>query len=164
MDKSPIEISLGNSSEDFAFAYSCAKDLAEMEELHHLPSISEAQFINDGISTNPPYEVLIAKQAGRYAGAAVYYYGYSTWRGKLIYLCDLVVKEDFRKQGIARKLMEKLIEVSNENGVKVLWWHVLKWNKPALKLYESINALIDGEALSCKLGEKILNQYQEQIS
>ena len=156
-----IVISTGCCSDDFSFAYSCAKDLAMMEDLDDLPSITETEFINDGLRSKPPYELLVAKVDEEYAGAAVYYYGYSTWRGKLMYLCDLVVKKDFRKQGVARRLMNEVISVANENDVKVLWWHVLKWNDAAIKLYESFNSLIDGEALSCKLDEKILKQYQE---
>ncbi|MBK8351602.1 MAG: GNAT family N-acetyltransferase [Saprospirales bacterium] len=57
---------------------------------------------------------MVADENGTIVGIALYYYGYSTWKGSMIYLDDLVVKETHRKHGIGKRLMDELISIAKE--------------------------------------------------
>ena len=61
------------------------------------PSVSLDQFKRD---FNTSYKCLVATHENAVVGIALYFWGYSTWKGKLLYLDDLVVKREFRKYGI----------------------------------------------------------------
>ena len=61
----------------------------------------------DGFGPNPIYGLLVAEQDGIILGTSIYYYRYSTWKGKKLYLEDLVVKEAERSKGIGKLLFDK---------------------------------------------------------
>lgn len=81
-------------------------------------------------------------------GFALYYFGYSTWKGKTIYLEDLYVKPEYREQKIGGKLFEAVIEVAKAHQVRRMDWQVLAWNTPAIEFYKKYNALLDPEWLN----------------
>jgi GNAT superfamily N-acetyltransferase len=76
---------------------------------------------------------------------ALYYIRYSTWKGQVMYLEDILVTERMRGQGIGSKLIERLIEESKEKGFKRITWQVLDWNEPAINFYKKFNATFDPE-------------------
>ncbi len=78
-------------------------------------------------------------------GFALYYFGYSTWKGQTIYLEDLYVKPEFRKLGVGDLLFDRVVEEGKIKGVKRMDWQVLDWNEPAIKFYKKKKAYLDGE-------------------
>ena len=91
-------------------------------------------------------------------GIALYYIKYSTWKGKCIFLEDLIVTEEFRKYGIGKKLFDEVVNVTKEMKAARLEWQVLEWNEPAIKFYKKLNSNFDKEWINCKLtGEQIQN-------
>ena len=58
-------------------------------------------------------------------GAAVYFLKYSTWKGRGIYLDDIVVTESCRGKGIGSKLFGALIVEAEAMKVNQLHWQVL---------------------------------------
>lgn len=105
----------------------------------------------DGFGKNPVFKLLVAETEGQVVGIAVYFFKYSTWKGKGIYLDDIVVKESLRGQGIGRKLFDEVLEECKRNDCKQLHWQVLDWNEPAINFYKKYNASFDGEWVNCKL-------------
>ncbi len=84
-------------------------------------------------------------------GFALYYFGYSTWKGKTLYLEDLYVKPEFRKFGIGRQLFEAIVEIAKEKNVKRMDWQVLEWNTAAIDFYEKFGAHLDPEWINGRL-------------
>jgi len=101
---------------------------------------TEENLIDDGFSREPKFQVLIAEQNGEAVGLALYFFIYSTWTSRNgLYLEDLYVRPEFRKQGIARELMRHLARVAKDNHCGRMIWLVLR-NNPAVKFYQRLGA------------------------
>jgi GNAT superfamily N-acetyltransferase len=97
------------------------------------------------------------ENAGKVAGMAMFFNNYSTWRSRPgVYLEDLYVREQYRKRGYGRLLIQALAQETVRIGGGRLEWSCLKWNEPSLKFYASLGAKqmtdwvqlrLDGEAL-----------------
>ena len=97
------------------------------------------------------FEVLVAVVEGEIIGIALYYMTYSTWKGKMLYLEDLVVKEKYRSKGIGQLLFDTLKEEAAQKEAILMKWQVLDWNTPAIRFYEKNQATLEGEWMNCKL-------------
>lgn len=139
------------TKQDLPNVYGLIKELAEYENATHEPTVSLEEFIEDGTGVHPRYRVIIAEKDNDILGIALYYLGYSTWKGNMMYLDDLVVKEAHRRSGIGKILFQALIAAAREHGVNQLRWHVLNWNEPAIAFYRQIDASLDNEWITCKL-------------
>ena len=93
-------------------------------------------------------------------GIALYYYGYSTWKGKRMYLDDIVVTEKLRGKGIGKMLFDKVVSEAKKNKVKQIMWQVLEWNTPAINFYKKYNAILDPEWITGKLNEEQLGRLR----
>lgn len=114
----------------------------------------------DGFGEKPFYHLLIAENEEKETlGMALYCYGYSTWKGKLLYLDDLVIKEKHRRKGIGTKLISKLFEIARKEKMKFVKWEVLDWNEPAIKLYKKLNARLDDSWIACKFDETQIKNF-----
>lgn len=91
------------------------------------------------------FEALVAERNGTVAGMALYFLTWSTWRGRMLYLDDFVVKDTERQQGIGQLLFDALVQKGKDLDCFLLKWQVLDWNEPALKFYEKNDAIIEKE-------------------
>jgi aminoglycoside 3-N-acetyltransferase I len=55
-----------------------------------------------------------------------------------IYIYDLAVQENFRRQGVARGLIQHLIALTRDSGAWVIFVQADYGDEPAIKLYESM--------------------------
>lgn len=97
------------------------------------------------------FDFFVAVYENEIVGIALYYYKYSTWKGKCIYLDDIIVTEKHRNKGIGMQLMKAVINLAQQENVRKLEWQVLKWNTPAIEFYKKFNTIFDDEWLNCKL-------------
>jgi GNAT superfamily N-acetyltransferase len=109
---------------------------------------------------------VICSLAEKPVGFAVYFYNYSTWLGKKgLYLEDIYVNPQYRKQGIGKQLFNYLARTAVDNDCGRFEWSVLNWNEPAIKFYESIGAQLQSEWVIYRLTGKALidlaNEYKE---
>ena len=81
------------------------------------------------------YEAIVAEVDGKVVGQALYYYVYSTWKGRMVYLEDFVLDSAYRRKGIGQKLWDALIETGKAKGCKLMKWQVVDTNKGAMKFY-----------------------------
>ena len=88
---------------------------------------------------------------GEIIGYAIYFYAYYTWSGKCLYMDDLYVREKYRGQKIGTMLINKVISKAKEDKCYKLRWQVSKWNKPAIRFYESLGASINEVEMNCDL-------------
>jgi GNAT superfamily N-acetyltransferase len=125
---------------------------ASHEVTNHLALMQE-QFMQDA------FALFIAEIDRTVVGAAVYFYSYSTWKGRSLYLDDLVVTESMRGKGIGKKLLDAVIAEAKRQHVAKVHWQVLEWNTPAIRFYERTGAFFDHEWVNCKLEGALLESY-----
>ena len=127
---------------DAGLILSLVRELAEYEREPHAVKLTEAELICDGFpgSGDRYFEALIAEEDGLPAGFALFFPVYSTWRGRAMHLEDLFVRPRFRGRGIGRALLQRVAAIAVERGCKVLYWHVLDWNTPAIDFYKTLGA------------------------
>lgn len=149
------------TKEDAAPAHQLIIDLAIYENEPTSVTTTLEQFTEDGFGEKPVYNLLVADEAkAGVIGMALYVYSYSTWKGKMLYLDDLVINEKFRRQGIGSMLIEELFNIAKQEAVKIVKWEVLDWNEPAINLYKKLGAVFDNKWLACKFYEDQINTFK----
>lgn len=111
----------------------------------------------DGFGPNPLFHCLIAELDGKVVGFSLYFFKWSTWRGRAtLHLEDLFVLPDARGHGVGFKLLQKLAQIALEKQCRRFEWEVLDWNHLARDFYHNLGAFyregwlpyrIEGDAL-----------------
>ncbi len=89
------------------------------------------------------FDCLVAELDGNIVGIALYYSAFSTWKGKMLYLDDLIVTKKHRGKGIGTQLLTHFIHTARLKGANIVKWQVLDWNKEAITFYEKMGAIIE---------------------
>ena len=79
--------------DDIPEVFNLIKELAEFEKALNKVTNSIERLEQDGFGPNPVYELFVAENENKIEGMALTYYRYSTWRGKVLSIEDLIVKE-----------------------------------------------------------------------
>ena len=153
---SNITIRVGERK-DLSNTLNLIKELAEYEKAPAEVEVTISEMENWGFGPNKLFDFFVAEQNGITVGLALYYYKYSTWKGKCLFLEDIIVTEKMRGAGIGKLLFDKIVEVAKKEKVRRLEWQVLDWNEPAIKFYKKYNATLDPEWLNGKLTNHQLN-------
>ena len=118
------------------------QELATFEKEPDAVVVTFDDLIRDGFSENPLFQCFVAEVDGEIIGMALYYYRYSTWKGKTIHLEDLIVKENKRGTGAGFALYKEIIKQGKAENVRRIEWNVLDWNTPAINFYEKSGAKV----------------------
>ncbi len=148
---------------DIPAVMSLIRELAHFEKAPDEVTNTEIAMERDGFSDHPIFMMQVAESDGFIYGMAIYFIKYSTWKGKAVYLDDIVVNEKFRGKGIGRKLLDAVIKHSHELGAKQLHWQVLDWNEPAIQFYKKYHADFDRGWINCKLNEAQLTLLTQKM-
>lgn len=135
------------------------RELAEFEKAAAEVTVSLAEMEDAGFGSSPVWWAFVAECGGQIVGIALYYIRYSTWKGKMLYLEDIVVTEACRGRGIGKRLFEATAREANRLSVHGMIWQVLDWNRPALDFYRKYHARIDGSWLNATLDGHQLSDY-----
>jgi ribosomal protein S18 acetylase RimI-like enzyme len=119
------------------------KELAHYEKCEDQVRMTEDRLVSDGFGISPAFHCLLACREEEVLGFCLSWYRYSTWRGRLLYVEDLYIREAFRRQGIGRKLLEAVMEQAREEGISHVHLQVLDWNEPAIRFYRKYNPEFD---------------------
>ncbi|MEN9394895.1 MAG: hypothetical protein RL362_1116 [Bacteroidota bacterium] len=156
MDKKhDFTIRLGQAS-DVPAALKLIQELALYEKAPHEVEVSESSMIRDGFGEHPLYKLWVAEMDNEIIGIAVCYVRYSTWKGPMLYLEDLVVTENHRGKGIGKALFLTTANFARDTGYNGMVWQVLDWNTPAIDFYKYFGAQLDPEWINGKLNRKQL--------
>jgi GNAT superfamily N-acetyltransferase len=146
---------------DLSQVLQLVKELAAYEKAPLEVTVTVEDMERDGFGKNPIFHFFVAEREGKIIGTSLYYIKYSTWKGKCVFLEDIIVNEPFRKLGIGKKLFDEVVKVAKEMHLERLEWQVLEWNEPAIKFYEKLNSHFDNEWVNCKLtGEQIQKYFK----
>ncbi len=133
-------------------------ELALFEKAPQEVTVTLQEFEDAGFGNNPVWKAFVAEDDGVIIGLALYYVRYSTWKGRRLYLEDLVVTEAYRGKGIGKLLFDIIIQEAKEMGFSGMMWQVLDWNEPAIKFYNKYGSNIESGWLNATLSkEQILN-------
>ena len=127
---------------DRDLVFSFIRELAEYEQLLDEVEATASDIERVLFSPHPRAFCDIAEYDGAPAGFALWFYNFSTFRGRHgIYLEDLFVRPALRGKGIGKALLAHLAKRAvAERCARVEWW-VLDWNEPSIKFYESLGAI-----------------------
>ncbi|KAM5307653.1 thialysine N-epsilon-acetyltransferase isoform 2-T3 [Glossophaga mutica] len=139
------------------------RELAEFEELSDQVKISEEDLRADGFGENPFYYCLVAEslpspgetQGSCLVGYGLYYFIYSTWKGRSIYLEDIYVKPEYRGTEQRLRLGWEKKQPINLSSNPSLWLFLIPFNShnPSLCLFPRI--------LGQGIGSKIIKKVAE---
>lgn len=135
--------------EDLPAVHALVRELALYERAEHEFTASVEDYRRDFEAGY--FETLVVEAGGRIVAMALYYTTYSTWKGRMLYLEDFVVREAYRGKGIGRALFDAFLEQARRKECRLVKWQVLDWNEPALNFYEKYNAIIEKEWWNGKL-------------
>jgi len=127
---------------DMVQVHKLIKELAVFEKEEQAVEVSIDDLQRDGFGTHKLFHCYVAECSGKVVGMALLYSRYSTWKGPIIHLEDLIVTESMRGSGLGAALLTKVVEHGHQLGVKRINWEVLDWNDPAITFYESRGAKV----------------------
>lgn len=145
---------------DLPQVLSLIKELAEYEKAPDEVEVSIQEMINWGFGKDKLFEFFVLEKGISIVGIALYYYKYSTWKGKCLFLEDIIVTETERKNGYGKLLFNAVAKVAKQERVRRMEWQVLEWNAPAINFYKKYNSVIDPEWLNCKLTFDQLQNFE----
>jgi GNAT superfamily N-acetyltransferase len=112
------------------------KELAVFERAPNEVSNTEARMLREGFGNSPVFDAFVAEHQGEIIGTAITYFRYSTWKGKCLYLEDLIVTERHRGIGAGKALFEHCLNYAKATDSVRMSWQVLDWNTPAIDFYK----------------------------
>lgn len=121
--------------------YALIKELAVFEKEPNAVTNSVSQLKKD--FSNQLFKFKVVEVENKIIGFALYYYRYSTWKGKCLYLEDFYIQPAFRSLGIGSKLFDDILIFAKNEDCQIVTWQVLDWNKDAIKFYVNKGAIID---------------------
>ncbi len=115
------------------------RGLAEYEHEPQAVEATEQDLLRDGFGPHPCFHCALAEWDGEPVGFALYFYNYSTWKGRPgIFLDDLFVYPEHRGKGIGKALLLHVARIAAAQNCGRYEWLVLDWNTPAIEFYESL--------------------------
>ena len=117
------------------------RELADYEKEPNAAQATPQQLHDALFGARPAAEAVIARLDGEPAGWALWFQNYSTWTGRPgLWLEDLFVRPQYRRNGVGRALLVYLARLCQERGYGRFEWSVLDWNTPALDFYRTLGA------------------------
>lgn len=127
------------------------RELASFEKAPQEVTVSMEEFEDAGFGINPVWWAFVAEYNGHIVAMSLYYIRYSTWKGRRLYLEDIIVTEEMRGMGIGKELLDHTINYAKENGFSGMMWQVLDWNKPAIDFYKKYDTKLDEEWINVSI-------------
>lgn len=150
-------------AEDMPQVLGLVKELATFEKETLAVEISAEDLIRDGFGSKKLFHCFVAEVDSEIVGMALVYDRYSTWKGPVIHLEDLIIEEKMRGSGLGTALLDEVVKYGRQLGVKRISWEVLDWNEPAIVFYEKKGAKVLRDWDVVQLDEKAIENYIEKI-
>jgi GNAT superfamily N-acetyltransferase len=151
--------------EDMEEVLELIRELAIFEREPDAVELTREDLVRDGFDQMPRFNCFVAVADGRVQGMALCYPRYSTWKGLVIHLEDLIVTESARGRGFGSALLTAVIRHAREEGARRVSWEVLDWNAPAIEFYEGRGARVlrdwDVVQLDAEGIETYLDRYED---
>jgi len=149
--------------EDMEQVLNLVQELADFEKEPDAVEVTKDDLVKDGFGEQKMFQCFVAETEKGIVGIALVYPRYSTWKGPVIHLEDLIVSENMRGTGLGTALLDQVVKYGAELGVKRISWEVLDWNEPAIDFYEKkgANVLRDWDVVH--LDEEGIKNYLKRL-
>jgi GNAT superfamily N-acetyltransferase len=137
--------------EDLPSVLELVKELAAFERAPEQVINTVALMEKDGFGATPIFGFFVAENENGIVGLSLYYWRYSTWKGKRLYLEDIIVTESERGNGIGKKLFDRTMQHAIDSECSGMMWQVLDWNTPAIEFYKKYGSALTNEWINCSL-------------
>ena len=151
------------TKEDMPRVLELINELAIFEKEPDAVEVTIADLERDGFSEEPKFTCFVSEIENKVEGLALVYPRYSTWKGKVLHLEDLIVSEKCRGKNIGTQLLDAVVKHGKNIGVKRISWEVLDWNEPAITFYEKKGANVMRDWDVVHLDEKAIENYLNQL-
>lgn len=145
--------------EDMSQVLSLIQELADYENAPKEMVNTVENLQRDGFGPEKVFDCFVAELNDNIVGFALFYTGYSTWKGKTLYLEDFYVTESQRGKGIGKLIFDSVILEAKKRNVQRMDWQVLDWNEPAINFYKKYESTLDGEWINGRLFEKDIRNF-----
>lgn len=149
--------------EDIPAIYKLICELAIFEKQPNAVEVTEEELYKYGFSDDAFYHCIVAEMSDEIVGMALFYFRFSTWKGKAVHLEDLIVTHSYRGKGVGQALYDEVLLFSKAEGVRRVQWEVLDWNQPAIDFYEKSGASILKDWYLAQMHEPKLARYTNSI-
>lgn len=149
--------------DDSSLILKFVKELAEFERAASEVSATVEDIRKSIFGADSTVHALICSMDAKPIGFAVYFYNYSTWKGKNgLYLEDIYITPDYRSKGAGRKILKYLAKIAVSKDYGRFELSVLDWNESAIKFYESIGAKPQSEWIVYRLAGDALRDFSDE--
>ena len=135
------------------------KELAAFEKEPDAVEVTADDLKQDGFGEHPAFHCFVADVNSKIEGIALIYNRYSTWKGKILHLEDLIVSKSMRGKGLGTALLDKVVQYGYDLDVKRINWEVIDWNEPAIDFYEQKGANVMRDWDVVQLNETGIKNY-----
>lgn len=149
--------------EDMEPVLDLIKELALYEKEPEAVIVTAEDLRRDGFGDDPLFYCYVAVEDGTIVGMALYYYRYSTWKGRTLHLEDLVVKENQRGTGIGFALYSEIIKTGFDDNVQRIEWNVLNWNTTAIDFYRKSGATVLEDWMVAQMSRSEIEQFVTRL-
>ena len=148
--------------EDMPQVLELIRELAIFENEPEAVEITVETLEQEGLGENALFTCFVAQKNDEIVGAALVYFRFSTWKGRMLHLEDLIVKESERGKGIGEALYRTVMQYAFDRGLKRVAWDVLDWNQDAIRFYERSGAKLMKDWRVVHMNENGLKKYIEK--
>lgn len=157
-----MEIRKG-TQQDMPAVLELIEELAAFEKEPDAVVLTADDLIKDGFGDNPLFHTFVAVLEGKIIGMALFYYRYSTWKGKTIHLEDLIVTESMRGTGAGAALYKAVLAFAKKQGLRRVEWVVLNWNRHAIDFYKQSGATVYNDWLTVQMDEEGITKFMQNL-
>lgn len=150
-------------AEDMEQVLGLVQELALFEKEPQAVEVTREDLVKDGFGEKKLFHCFVAELDNQIVGIALVYPRYSTWKGPVIHLEDLIVSQKMRGSGLGTALLNEVVMYGHKLGVKRISWEVLDWNEPAIEFYEKKGANVMRDWDVVQLNEDAIANYIENI-
>ncbi len=152
------------TKEDLPRVLELVRELALYEKAPDEVTNTVQMMEEDGFGENPVFGFFVAvkEETQQIIGISIFYYRYSTWKGRRLYLEDIVVTESERGYGAGKLLFDRTLQKCLDDNCTGMMWQVLDWNTPAINFYQKYGADLQSEWINCNLQSDEIRKILKQ--
>lgn len=132
-------------------ALNLVRELAQFENAPAEVEVTAEEMLAWGFGKEKLFGFFVLEEDNSLLGLALFYYKYSTWKGKCLFLEDIIVTEHERRKGYGKLLFNEVVKLAKAEKVRRMEWQVLDWNSGAIEFYKHYPSVFDNEWINCKL-------------